>query len=198
MSYDEMKNLWKSPENRPSAEETERQRAALTASLKKEQRAFWLRIGLAMTLMLVPLVGMIRHIASGSPFSMTGEWGVLVLFFLPWIGALLFIRRQLRHRRAHRNYDRSVGQTVRAALDANHAAQQRAKILQGLLALSAPVMALCIWQLRAVGKARPHEAASMAAFMTIVIVASWGGIFWDARKLRPQEKRLAALVAELE
>ncbi|MGC4073298.1 MAG: hypothetical protein QM760_12435 [Nibricoccus sp.] len=197
MSYDDMKNLWKSPENRPSPEETERQRAALVASLKKEHRAFYLRVGLALTLMLVPLIGMVKHVIEGGPFAFNREWAVLLLFALPWIGAVLFIRRQLRHRRAHADYDRSVGQTLRAALDANHAAQQRAKIMQGLLALSAPVMALCIWQLQVVGKARPHEAASLATLMTIVIVASWGGIFWDARKLRPEEKRLAALVAEL-
>jgi hypothetical protein len=49
-------------------------------------------------------------------------------------------------------------------------------------------------QLQVVGKARPHEAASLATLMTIVIVESRGGIFWDARKLRPHEKRLAALV----
>lgn len=197
MSYDEMKNLWKSPDNRPTQEETERQRAALAASLKKEHRAFYIRVGLALTLMLVPLIGMVKHVIEGGPFAFNREWAVLLLFMLPWIGAVLFIRRQLRHRRAHADFDRSVGQTLRAALDANHAAQQRAKILQGLLALSAPVMALCIWQLQAVGKARPHEAVSLATLMTIVIVASWGGIFWDARKLRPEEKRLEALVAEL-
>ncbi len=198
MSYDEMKNLWKSPDNRPTPEETERQREVLVASLKKDHRAFYLRVGLAMTLMLVPLVGMVKHVIEGGPFAFNREWAVLVLFALPWIGAVLFIRRQLRHRRMHGNYERSVGQTLRAALDANHAAQQRAKIMQGLLALSAPVMALCIWQLQAVGKARPHEAASLATLMAIVIAASWGGIFWDARKLRPQEKKLEALVAELE
>lgn len=197
MSYDEMKALWKSLDNRPSPEETERQREALVASLKKEHRAFYIRVGLAMTLMLVPLIGMVKHVIEGGPFAFNREWAVLLLFLLPWIGAVLFIRRQLRHRRAHADYDRSVGQTLRAALDANHAAQQRAKILQGLLALSAPVMALCIWQLQAVGKARPHEAVSLATLMAIVIVASWCAIFWDARKLRPQEKHLAALVAEL-
>ncbi len=197
MSYDDLKNLWKSPDNRPTREETERQREALAASLRKEQRAFWIRIGLAMTLMLVPLVGMLKHVLEGGPFAFQREWAVLVLFALPWIGAVLFIRRQLRHRRAHADYARTVGQTLRAALDANHAAQQRAKILQGLLALCVPVMALCIWQLHAVGKTRPHEAVSLAAFMAIVIAASWLGIFWNARKLRPEERKLTALVGEL-
>ncbi len=198
MSYDEMKNLWKSPDNRPTPEETERQHEALVASMCKEQRAFWLRIGLAMTLMLVPLAGLVKHVIEGGPFAFKREWAVMVLFALQLIGAGLFIRRQVRHRRAHGDFARSVGQTLRAALDANQAAQQRAKILLGLLALSAPVMALCIWQLQAAGKARPHEAASLATFMAIMIVASWGGIFWNARKLRPEERKLEALVAELE
>jgi hypothetical protein len=198
MSYDDLKDLWKSPDNRPTSEETEKHRNALVASLKKEHRDFYIRVGLAMTLMLVPLIGMTKHIVEGGPFAVTREWAVLVLFALPWIGAALFIRRQVRHRRVHADYDRSVGQTVRAALDANHAAQQRAKIMQGLLALSAPVMALCIWQLQVVGKSRPHEAASMALVMAIIIVASWGGIYWDARRLRPQERKLEALLAELQ
>ena len=65
------------------------------------------------------------------------------------------------------------------------------------LALCVPVMALCIWQLHAVGKVRAHETASLATFMAIAIVGSWVGIHWGARKLRPEEKRLMALVAEL-
>lgn len=197
MSYDDMKTLWKSPHNRPSSEETEKQREAFVASLRRQHRAFYLRIGLAMTLMLVPLAGLAKHLIEGGAFALRQEWAALVLLALPLIGATLFIRRQVRHHREHRDYARSVKQTVRAALDANQAAQQRAKILQTLLALCVPAMALCIWQLQSVGKTRPHEALSMTIFMTLVVVGSWIGISWSSRKLRPEEKRLAALLAEL-
>jgi len=135
-------------------------------------------------------------VAVDGPFALAGEWGVLLLLALPWIGAILFIRRQVAHRRAHAGYDQSVAYCLRALLDANHAAQQRARILQGLLALSAPVMALCIWQLQAAGKARPHEAASLATVMTVLILLSAGAIYWKCRRLRPEERRLASLLAD--
>jgi hypothetical protein len=198
MSYDDIQNLWKSPGNRPSAVALEQERLKLVHALRREHRGFYLRLGLAMVWLGATMVGMAWHILSGGPFSLSGEWAVLLLLALPWIAAVLFIRRQLRHRRTHAGFEQSVSRSVRALLDATHAAQQRGRILQGLLALSAPVMAVCIWQLQAVGKARPHEAASMATMMTVIIAASWGGIYWDYRRLGPKERKLAALVAELE
>jgi hypothetical protein len=198
MSYDEMKDLWKSPANRPTPSETEQHRETLVRSLRREHRGFCMRLGIAMAMLLVPVVRLAWFIVEGGAFALTREWAVLLLLLIPWVGALMFIRRHLQHRRAHAGFEQSVSRAVRALLDANHAAQQRGRVIQGLLALSAPVMALCIWQLQVVGKARPHEAASLATVMAIIIAASFGGIYWEIRRLRPEERRLAALVSELE
>ncbi len=197
MSYDELQNLWKSPGNRPTAADLERQRQALVATLRRQHRVFYCWMALAMTLLALPVVGLADHTLRGGQFALGREWGVLLLLALPWIAAVVFIRRQLRHRRAHSGYEQSVSQSVRAMLDANQAAQQRARIMQVLLALSAPVMALCIWQLQAVDKTRPHEAASLATVMTMLIATSWGGIWWKRRRLIPEEKRLASLLTDL-
>jgi hypothetical protein len=198
MSYDDIQNLWKSPGNRPSAAALEQERLKLVRALRREHRGLHLRLGLAMAWLAATMVGTAWHILSGGPFSLAGEWAVLVLLALPWIAAVLFIRRQLQHRRAHAGFEQSVRRSVRAMLDATHAAQQRSRIMQWLLGLGAPVLAGCIWQLQAVGKARPHEAVSMATVMAVIIAASWSGIYWNSRRLGPKERQLAELAAELE
>lgn len=198
MSYDDIQNLWQSPGNRPSPAEQERERARLVDTLRRQHRAFRRRLGLAVGWLAVSLVILAGQVLSGRPFSVAREWAVLPLMVLPWVAAVLFIRRQLRHQRAHAGFEDSVSRTVRALLDANHAAQQRARIMQILLALSAPIMAACIWQLQAVGKTRPQEAASLATVMAVLIAGSFAGTWWHARRLRPEERRLAGLLAALQ
>lgn len=197
MSTDDLHRAWKSPANRPSRETIARDREIFVASLRREHRGFVLRIAAALILLAFPTGGMIHHLVTGGPFSFSGEWTVLLLLALPWIGAGLFIRRQLRHRSEHANYDRSVAQTLRALLDANHAAQQRARVLFWLFGLSVPVVAGCIVQLQAVGKARPNEAASLAVVMAAILAGSAAAIYWEYRRLKPEEERLAGLVADL-
>ncbi len=65
-----------------------------------------------------------------------------------------------------------------------------------LFGLRLPVVAVCILQLQAVGKARPNEAASLAVVLGTILAGSAAAIVWEYRRLRPEEKRLAGLVAE--
>lgn len=196
MSTDELHRAWKSPANRPSPEMIARDRESLVATLRREHRGFVFRMVAALVLLAVPTGGLIDHLVNDGPFSFSGEWSVLLLLALPWVGAGLFIRRQLRHRREHRDYDRSVRQTCQALLDANQAAQHRARVLFWLFGFSVPVVAVCILQLQAVGKARPNEAASLAVVLGTILAGSAAAIFWEYRRLRPEENRLAGLVAE--
>lgn len=194
MSYDEIERVWKSPDNRPSPPEAERAHAAFLAALRRERRTFFRRVGLGVALLAILTIGVAVALFRGEPFAR--EWPALLLLALPWIGATLFIRRQWRHRKAHAEYDQSVAHTLRALLDANRAAQQRVRTMQVLLALSAPVMALCIWRLQAVGKVRPTEAASLATVMTVIILLSAVAVYREYRRLRPEERRLAGLLAD--
>lgn len=196
MSTDDLHRAWKSPANRPDPEDLAQERDTFVSALRREYRGFILRVSAALVLLAVPTGGLIDHLLNGRPFSWTDEWSVLVLLALPWVGAFLFIRRQLAHRRAHASYDRSVAQTLRALLDANHAAQQRARILLWLFALSVPVVAVCIVQLQNVGKARPNEAMSLAVVLATILAGSAAAIAWEYRRLQPEGKRLAALVAD--
>ncbi|GAB1487624.1 hypothetical protein MASR2M8_00640 [Opitutaceae bacterium] len=196
MSIDDLNRVWKSPANRPAPVESAREREAFITLLQREHRAFRFWVIRAVALLTVITIGLGVSITGDNPFDLNGEWAVLLLLALPWISAILFIRRQFQHRRTHPDYDQSVAHSVRALLDANRAAQQRSRIVQALLALSAPVMALCIWQLQAADKARPHEAASLATVMATAIVLSSIGVYVQSRRLRPEEKRLTELAAE--
>jgi hypothetical protein len=198
MSFDDIQNAWQSPGNRPTSAELEQQRLTMVQALRREHRGLYLRLGLALVWFGSILIAFLRYILSGGAFSLSREWASLVLLTLPLMAAVLFIRRQLRHHREHPGYEQSVSRSVRAMLDAIHAAQQRGRILLGLFVLSVPLLAVCIWQLQLVGKARPQEAASMAVMMAVVIAASGGGIYWHYRGLRPKERQLTALLAELE
>ncbi len=198
MSYDDIQNVWKSPGNRPSAAELEQERLKLVHALQRERRRFWTGLIIALLLSIAPVIVAVVRILSGRPFDLSREWGVILAATLPWIVASLFIRRQLQHRRAHSGFEQSVSRSLRAMLDANLAAQHRARIVLGSLALDIPVMGWCLWQLQAVGKARPHEAASLGAVMAVAIGAAAIGTYRHYRRLLPKEQHLAALVAELE
>jgi len=196
MSTDDLHRAWKSPANRPSPEASARERAAFVLLLQREHRSFRFWVIRAFSLLTVITIGLGVSVAGKGSFDVRGEWAALLLLALPWVGAILFLRRHLQHRRAHPDYDQSVAHSVRALLDANRAAQQRSRLLLGLFALMAPVLAVSIWQLQQVGKARPHEAASLATFMAVVMVLSALGAYAQSRRLRPEEKRLTELVDE--
>lgn len=196
MSTDDLHHAWKSPANRPSPEAAARERAAFVLLLQREYRSFRFWVIRAFSLLAVITIGLGVSVASKGSFDVKGEWAVLLLLALPWVGAIGFLRRHLQHRRAHPDYNQSVAHSVRALLDANRAAQQRSRMLLGLFALMAPVLAVSIWQLQQVGKARPHEAASLATVMAVVMVLSSLGVYWQSRRLRPEEKRLTELAAE--
>lgn len=196
MSTDDLNHAWKSPANRPSPEMSARERAAFVQRLQREHRSFRFWVIRAFSLLAVITVGLGVFVVDGGAFDARREWAVLLLLALPWVAAILFVLRQLRHRRTHPDYAQSVAHSVRALLDANRAAQLRSRLLLGLFAFMVPVLAGCIWQLQQVGKARPHEAASLALFMAVVMVLSSLGVYWRSRCLRPEEKRLSELAAE--
>ncbi len=196
MSTDDLNHAWKSPANRPSPEASARERAAFVQRLQHEHRSFRFWVIRAFSLLAVITVGLAVFVADGRAFDVRREWAVLLLLALPWVAAILFVLRQLRHSRTHPDYAQSVAHSVRALLDANRAAQLRSRILLGLFAFMIPVLAGCIWQLQQVGKARPHEAASLALFMAVVMVLSSLGVYWRSRRLRPEEKHLSELAAE--
>lgn len=196
MSTDDLNRAWKSPANRPSPEASAREREEFVQRLQREHRSFRFQVIRAFSLLVVITVGLGVFVANGGAFDVRREWAVLLLLALPWVAAILFVRRHLRHRRAHPDYEQSVAHSVRALLDANRAAQLRSRILVGLFALTVPVLAGCIWQLQQVGKSRPHEAASLATFMAVVMVLSSLGVYWRSRRLRPEEKRLSELAAD--
>lgn len=199
MSFDDLSDLWKSTGNQPARAEIENQRENFVASLRRDRRMLYARLGLAVVLLMVPLVVFAARLAGDAPFPFAParEWGVWVLLALPAIGAVLFFRSQRRHDRMHADYGRSADHTLRAMVDANQAAQQRARVMMVLLGLSAPALALSVWQLQEVGKARPHEAASLVTLMAVVLAASWGRIFWKRRQLSSQRLRLESLLTEL-
>lgn len=198
MNYDNLKQLWHSPENHPTTADNERLRLTLAQTLRRNHRGFVVRISLALILTLVPVAGFVRHVMRGGAFAWEREWAMLLLLSLPIAGAFIFIRRQWQHLRAHAGSEGAVGTSLRALLDANQAAQQRAVVIQFLLLTCVPVLAIGIWQLQSVGKLHGQQTASMSTAMAVVIFLSLAGLAWERRRLKPQAEHLRGLLAEWE
>jgi len=75
---------------------------------------------------------------------------------------------------------------------------QRMKTILGLHLLGAPVLALCIYQIYAVGKARPHEVASMILVMAAVISISVGCLAFAWFRNDRETRRLEGLLQAYE
>jgi hypothetical protein len=199
MSFDDIETLWRSSHNRPPPDEIEAHRAELGRRLRGRYRAFLVTIGAGVTALLVCAAALVRYGLSGGALDLGREWGSLLLFALPVLGAGVLLAQHRRHRLRHAGYQLSIAASLRAALDENRLARTRMKILGGLygaVALLSPVIAS---QLQAVGKARPAEARDMLVlFLALALAVSAALAYHDRRRLLPRKRALEALLSAYE
>lgn len=203
MNFAEIEHVWRSPHNRPTPAQLDREKQQFVADLRRRHRGFAIFIAVVigvLTLVSARLVAQVVWAAPGAErIEVFREWGALVMLVLPWGAALFFLREYRRHRRRHAECGQSICASVRALLDENRLNRARLKwvaVLHGAFLLVLPVI---VYQLRAVGKA--GDEILVPAFVVWPIIA--GGIllglrFHDRRTLLPRKRELETLLSSYE
>ncbi len=197
MNFADLEKAWQSPSNRPTADELSLMKQKLTDELVLRRRS--MKFFLAFIFALLALITLwfgwrLMHPSPGRGFNIAREWGVIVLLALPWTGAGLLARQLLRHEREHANYERSLADSVRAAIDENRIDRLRLKAvawLHGGLFLLLPFV---IWQLRNVGKVGDEIFLPVFVGWPLLSGAILFAMFRrHRRKLLPRLRELEAL-----
>jgi hypothetical protein len=191
--------LWNDAANRPDPVAGERVAAHFLARLRRRRRfqAWWLGwTFLALTGVTALAVAQFRTEGAG---GFAAQWSAVALLALPWIVAVRFLHAFVREKPGRLDGALPLVETLAVARAANARERHRLIIVLGLLAVTAPVVALAIWQLHAVDKAAPHEAWSLAIVLGAGLLL--GATIVVARlrlRLAPERRMLEALQHELD
>jgi hypothetical protein len=203
MNFAEIENTWRSPHNRPSAAELEKQKMEFVADLRRRRRSNVMLL----CLVFVPLAfftgKIVLHLLWPDPaldkVNLSREWGIIPFFILPWIGWLVMLHLHRQHRARHARAERSISASIAALLDENRTQCTRYKVTLWLLIASVFILPLIVVQLRAVGKAGNEilipALVVYPAYVVIVVICS---TFYYRRKLLPRNQELQALLRSYE
>lgn len=197
MNLNEMQNVWNSPRNNLPTEEQHRLADQFARQMIRRRRfqSVWL-INTFVWLTVITVLA-IRTVAVGQT-TPSQEWGLFPLLLVPWGFAIHFLRRYLKPIVPMTHGEMSIADSLRAALASNQETRAHVKLVGVLYVIMIPLLALGMRQLHAVGKVSERELTSMAIFFGAVLL--FGGLGIAVRyfiRLRPQQRRLNALLAEL-
>lgn len=202
MSFNDIEQAWRSPHNQPTAAQLEQDRLKFTATLRRRDLGFYAGMTLVFGWLTVITGRLIWFLLWPDPakdrIDFTREWAVVPFLMLPWLGAILFVRQHLRRRAQRPDCERSIADSLRALVEQSRLSVSRMKNMLRLHLIGAPLLALCIQQIYAVGKARPHEVVSMIVFMAAVITISVGCLAYALFRNRRETRRLEALLQSYE
>lgn len=200
MDFADLETMWRSPHNRPSVADVERQKLRLVADLRRRRRGNLVFILLSGLPLVIFTALVVRHVfwpdPDHTPLDLQREWAIIPLYALPWIGWFFSIRLHRRHCLSHQHFESSISASVVALLDENRSERTRYKFIGGLLLAGVLILPLLVLQLRAVGKAGdeifvPFLVLFPALLLGIVL---WMTVYYR-RKLLPRKAELEALVA---
>ena len=198
MNFDEIQKTWQSPHNRPSTDQLKRDKMKFISDLKRRNRGLVQGISLIFAAMTLLTGKIVFHLFWPNPsidkIDLSREWAFVLLLALPWAGAIFFLRQYRCNKAKHPNYERSIADSLRALIDQNAASLSRKKTMFYMHAVGIPVLALCIFQIYNVGKARPHELASMVLVFSFAVAISLAGITYSLFRELAEQRRLEALL----
>lgn len=195
MTLDDLLPAWRSARNSPDPGQMQEYQEHLAARLGKEYRDFLWFVGMAAALTLFLAGGFVEYLRSGGAFDLRREWASIVFLLLPLGMVALFLRGFVAHRRRHPRYDLSIAAALRAAIDQNRLSRLRLRLSMAVTTFAMALLPLITHQLQAVGKQRPHEAASMLVVFGAGYVIAMGCQVWIyRRKLLPERARLQGLL----
>jgi hypothetical protein len=200
MNFADLETVWRSPHNRPTAAQLEKQKMEFLADLRRRRRGnlrFLVLSGLPLVLFTILTV---RHIIAPepdhTPVDLRREWAIIPLYTLPWIAWLYIVRLHFRQGAQHRQAGASISASVAALLDENHGERKRYKFVGTLLVLSTLVLPLIVHQLRVVGKA--GDEILLPGFVlapALLLGIALGMAVHYRRRLLPRKQELETLLA---
>jgi len=197
MNLNEMQNVWSSPRNNLPTEAHQRVADQFARQMIRRRRfqSIWLIQTFAALTVVTVLV--LWNIAEGNVQS-PQEWFLFPLLLVPWGFAIHFLRRYLKPTLPITRGERTIVDSLRAALASNQETRTHLKLIGVLYVIMIPLLGFAMRQLHTIGKVSERELTSMAIFFGALFLV--GGIVIAARyfvRLQPQQKRLNALLAEL-
>lgn len=199
MNFAEIQSTWQSPHNRPSAAQLEKDKMNFIADLRRRQRGNRIFLGFV----LIPLVfftaKVVLHVLWPDPsldrVDLARESAIIPFFALPWIGWFLMLRLHLKHGRRNVNYERSIQASVAALLDDNRTEGIRYALVGALLIVSALVLPIIVFQLRAVGKAGDEiMIPALVIYPAYVLLMIGWFLYYYRKKLTPRKRELESLL----
>ena len=198
MNFADIENTWRSPHNRPTAAQLEKQKMEFVADLRRRRRGNLLFLTLIFSLMAFITGLLVRHVfwpdPALDPVDLAREWAIIPFFALPWIGWFLLVRLHWRHHASHPHSDASIRASIAALLDENRAERTRYMFTAGVLVASVLVLPVIVYQLMEVGKAGREivipALVIYPAYVVGMLIWSW---FHHQRKLLPRKAELEAL-----
>jgi hypothetical protein len=201
MNFAEIETTWRSPHNRPTPAQLEKQKMNVIDELNRRRRStrglLWLT-----AIPLVLITGKLAlHLLWPDPaldrIQVAREWAVIPFFLLPWAGWLLMWWLHRGHTVQHADFARSIRAGVAALLDENRRERLRTGVIAALLLGSVPLLGGVVWQLRAVGKAGDEILLPAFVIYPTYVLLTLGWIAFDYfRKTQPRGRELEGLLAQ--
>lgn len=200
MDFERLERAWRSDANRLSEAAATYVMEETMDELKRRRRGFDVFCAVV-GLVLLAVTARVGWAVVFDPFAFdwSAEWGSVALLILPW--AALFVLRAMygRHLRRHPDPYASMPSSLRALIDENAVARQRAKVMAVIVAVSLGVLAVAVVQLVGVGKMTWGNARDGAILFGTVFAVVWGAVAVDyMTRLKPEGARLRRLLAEYE
>ena len=199
MNFAEIQATWQSPHNRPTPAQLDHQKMKFIADLRRRQRGQRTFLCVVLIPLVYITVKVVLHLVAPDPalsaIDLNREWAIIPLFALPWIGWLIMLRLHLRHRARSLHSERSISASVAALLDENRTERMRYKFIAGLLAASALVLPVIVYQLRAVGKAGDEiMVPALVIYPAYVLLLLAWLAYYFRKKLNPRKQELETLL----
>jgi hypothetical protein len=194
-----MQQLWNASGNLPTAEQRHEMIVGFNNTLRRRRRQelCWLIWTFFVLTVLTAFVSWLLF--TTNKVNLASEWGAIPLLLIPWVFAVIFLKRFLSRRFPVYAGDISISQSLAANLAVNKAERAKLETLGVMYLIAIPVLALCIWQLYSVGKISSRELISMVSFLGGALALSGGVVFakyWLG--LVPAGKKLNALLSQFE
>lgn len=199
MNFADLENVWRSPHNRPTANELEQQKMQFVDELRRRRRGNLFFILLSGLPLLIFTALVVRHVfwpaPTDTPVDLRREWVIIPFYALPWLGWFFMVRQHQKLGRRSRHCERTISACLTALLDENKSERARYKFIGGVLLAAVALLPLVVWQLRSVGKAGDEIFLPFLVLMPALLL---GIVLWMAihyrRRLMPRERQLEAIL----
>lgn len=201
IDFGQLETAWRSSANNPDRAASAYLIGAMRTTLEERRAGVRRHLVFAALALTVPLALAAFDIAQGraDAVDFTREWALIPFALIPFTVLILIWRRQKAHLERHPRVDGSLKEMFRALLDENAAARGRIHILAGAFVVFAPLLAVMVSQLGAVGKMAPAHMVQAGIIMGCGLA---GGALFMALKyvvqLMPERRRLEALLSQYE